>query len=156
GYLIVAVGNDGQFRRLMAALGAPGLAEDPAYATNAQRVRQRDTLVPILEALIRSKPAAHWLETLSANGVPCGPVNAIDQVFVDPQVRARGMRITMDHPRAKGGEVALIGNPLQLSASPVTYRRPPPTLGEHTDAVLADWLDLSANEIATLREQGVL
>ncbi len=156
GYLIVAVGNDGQFRRLMAALGAPGLAEDPAYATNAQRVRHRDTLVPILEALIRSKPAAHWLETLSANGVPCGPVNAIDQVFADPQVLARGMRITMDHPRAKGGEVALIGNPLQLSASPVTYRRPPPTLGEHTDAVLADWLGLSANEIATLREQGVL
>ncbi|MBL8661137.1 MAG: CoA transferase [Rhodospirillales bacterium] len=155
GYIIVAVGNDGQFRRLMSALGAPGLADDPAYATNAARVRQREALVPILEALIRSKPAGHWLETLTAQGVPCGPVNAIDQVFADPQVRAREMRITMHHPRAADGEVALIGNPIRLSASPVIYRRPPPTLGEHTEAALADWLALSTDEIARLRQQGV-
>jgi crotonobetainyl-CoA:carnitine CoA-transferase CaiB-like acyl-CoA transferase len=153
GYLIVAVGNDGQFRRLAECLSAPGLADDSAYTTNAARVRHRDTLVPILEALIRAKPRAHWLDGLSVRGVPCGPVNAIDQVFADPQVQAREMRITMAHPLAAGGEVDLIGNPLKLSISPVAYRRPPPTLGQHTDEVLAEWLGLSAEQCHGLRVQ---
>lgn len=155
GYLIIAVGNDAQFRRLAACVGMPALAEDADYASNAARVRNRAMLVPILEALVRAKTQAHWLEMLTAAGVPCGPVNDIGQVFADPQVAARGMRVTVPHPLA-GGDVELIGNPLRLSASAVAYRRPPPLLGQHTDEVLEEWLGLPARERAALRAEGVL
>ena len=156
GYVIIAVGNDGQFRRFAGCLAMPALAEDADYATNAARVRNRDALVPILEALVRAKPRAHWLETLAAAGVPCGPVNDIGQVFADAQVLARRMRIAMPHPLAHAGSVELIGNPLKLSASPVGYRRPPPLLGQHTDEVLEEWLGLAADHLAALRANEVI
>ncbi len=156
GHIIVAVGNDGQFRKLVECAGAPGLADDADFATNAARVRNRDVLVPILAALIAAKPRLHWLDNLGARGVPCGPVNTIDQVFADPQVLAREMRISMPHPLAAGGEVELIGNPIRLSASPVAYTRPPPTLGQHTDEVLEDWLGLSAGERRALQAEGAI
>lgn len=156
GHLIVAVGNDGQFRKLVEFAGAPGLADDADFATNAARVRNREAIVPILAALIAAKPRRHWLDGLAARGVPCGPVNTIDQVFADPQVLAREMRITMAHPSAGGGEVDLIGNPIKLSASPVAYTRPPPTLGQHTDDVLDDWLGMSAEERQALRREGAI
>jgi crotonobetainyl-CoA:carnitine CoA-transferase CaiB-like acyl-CoA transferase len=156
GYVIIAVGNDGQFRKFAACLGMPALGRDPDYASNAARVRNRDKLVPILEALIRAKARDHWLETLTAAGVPCGPVNDIGQVFADAQVLARGMRIVMPHPSADAGCVSLIGNPLKLSASPVEYRRAPPLLGQHTDEVLEEWLDLAADQRAALRAKKVL
>ncbi len=156
GYVIIAVGNDGQFRKFAGCLGMPALGEDPDYATNAARVRNRDKLVPILEALVRAKARDHWLETLTASGVPCGPVNDIGQVFADAQVLARGMRVVMPHPSADAGDVALIGNPLKLSASPVEYRRAPPLLGQHTDEVLEEWLALSADHRAALRAEKVI
>lgn len=156
GYVIIAVGNDGQFRRLAGALAMPALADDADYATNAARVRNRDRLVPILEALIRAKARAHWLRTLGEAGVPCGPVNDIGQVFADPQVIARQMRIAMPHPLAGAGHVELIGNPLKLSASPVGYLRPPPLLGQHTDEVLEEWLGLAAGQRSALRAKKVL
>lgn len=156
GYVIIAVGNDAQFRRLAACVGMPGLADDEDYATNAARVRSRDRLVPILEALVRAKTRAHWLETLEGAGVPCGPVNDIGQVFADPQVIARQMRIAMAHPLAGAGGVDLIGNPLKLSVSPVGYRRPPPLLGQHTDEVLEEWLGLAADRRSALRAKKVL
>jgi crotonobetainyl-CoA:carnitine CoA-transferase CaiB-like acyl-CoA transferase len=156
GYFILAVGNDAQFRRFAAFAGAPEWADDARFATNAERVRHRDVLVARIAERTQLKPAAAWIEGLEAAGVPCGPVNAIDQVFANPQVRHRGMAITMPHPLGAGGSVPLIGNPLKLSANPVTYHRPPPLLGQHTDEVLAELLGLSVEERAELRRLKVV
>ncbi|MFM2044809.1 MAG: hypothetical protein RLY86_3385 [Pseudomonadota bacterium] len=138
GWIILAVGNDEQFRKFCAFAGHPEIAKDDRFAANRNRVRNRDTLVPLLAAIIRERPAADWLTGLEGVGVPCGPINDIAAVFADPQVLARGMRITMDH--AAAGPVDLIGSPMKFSATPVTYRHAPPMLGQHTAEVLADWL----------------
>ncbi len=154
-YLILAVGNDAQFAKFCGVAGRPELADDPRFATNQQRVRNRKVLVPIVAGLIVERPCAHWLAKLAALGVPCGPIDGIDRVFADPQVAARGMRIEMDHPLA-ADPIALIGSPFKLSASPVAYRRPPPTLGQHTDEVLREWLGLTDAEIGSLRADAVV
>ncbi len=156
GHFILAVGNDQQFARFCAFAGAPELAHDPRFATNTARVRNRETLAPLLVDLARRKTRAEWVEGLTAAGVPCGPVNTVDQVFADPQVQARGMRITMPHPVAGEGTVDLIGNPIKLSESAVEYRRPPPLLGEHTEEVLRELLDMDGNEIRALRAANVI
>jgi crotonobetainyl-CoA:carnitine CoA-transferase CaiB-like acyl-CoA transferase len=156
GYVILAVGNDRQFQRFCAVAGRPDLAEDPRFATNAERVRNRRELYPILEALTPAKTQDEWVEALNARGVPCGPVNTLDRVFADPQIQHRGMQIRMDYPDAGSGKVDLIGNPIGFSRTPVDYRRPPPKLGEHTDAVLGEALGLDAAEIADLRRKGVI
>ena len=154
-YFILAVGNDRQFARFCDVAGRPELASDERFATNRARVRNRLALIPILEELIARRPSAEWLTELEAHGVPCGPINTIDQVFDDPQVRARDMKIAMDHPRAPG-PIDLIGSPFKLSDTPVDYRHPPPTLGQHTDEVLEQWLSLPADEIAALRDCGAI
>lgn len=156
GYFILCVGNDTQFCRFAEVAGAPELAADPRFATNPQRVRHRDQLVPLIEAITRTKSASQWLAVLQAAGVPCGPVNDIAQVFADPQVRHREMLIEMPHCRAADGVVRLIGNPIRGSASPVSYRRPPPSLGEHTDEVLAELLGINQAERERLRQSGVI
>jgi crotonobetainyl-CoA:carnitine CoA-transferase CaiB-like acyl-CoA transferase len=155
GYIILAVGNDAQFRRFCAFAEETGLAEAPEFATNRERVRNRATLVPAVARVIRRHPVRHWLDGLEAVNVPCGPVNTLDQVFADPQVRHRNMEICMDHPLA-GGEARLIGNPIKYSETPVTYRQPPPLLGEHTDTVLEEILGLDAKERARLRAAKVI
>jgi crotonobetainyl-CoA:carnitine CoA-transferase CaiB-like acyl-CoA transferase len=156
GYFILAVGNDGQFRRFCAAAGRPELADDPRFATNAERVRNRETLYPLLEEITRTRTMQDWVDDLNARGVPSGPVNTLDRVFADPQVQHRNMQIEMPHPDAGKGTVDLIGNPIGFSETPVSYRQPPPRMGEHTDAVLAEVLGLDAAEIARLREAGVI
>ena len=155
GFIIIAANNDGQFERLCEAAGAPELLEEPDFSSNALRVNNRDRLIPKVEALTRTRTTAAWMEVLEAAGVPCAPVNTIDQVFADPQVRARGMQIGMAHPLA-GVEVPLVGSPVKLSRTPVSYRRAPPTLGEHTDEVLSQILGLGESERAALREEGVI
>ena len=135
--------------------GTPGLARDPRFASNALRVRNRDRIVAKIEAVTRTRGTAAWMEVLEAAGVPCAPVNTIDQVFADAQVDARGMRIRMPHPLA-GEDVRLVGSPIRLSGTPVSYRRAPPTLGQHTDEVLAELLDLGESEREALREAGVI
>ncbi len=155
GHFILAVGNDGQFARFCDVAGCPELAEDERFATNPGRVRNREALVAILEPLIAARSCADWLSDLEARNVPCGPINTIDQVFADPQVLARDMKIAMDHPLATN-PIDLIGSPFKLSETPVAHRHPPPTLGEHTDAVLREWLDLTEEEIATLRDVGAV
>ena len=155
GFIIIAANNDGQFERLCEAAGTPGLARDPRFASNALRVRNRDRLVAKIEAVTRTRGTAAWMEALEAAGVPCAPVNTIDQVFADPQVDARGMRVRMPHPLA-GEDVRLVGSPIRLSGTPVSYRRAPPTLGQHTDEVLAELLDLGESEREALRESGVI
>ncbi|WP_338762641.1 CaiB/BaiF CoA-transferase family protein [Massilia sp. METH4] len=139
GYMIVAVGNDGQFRKLCEVLGRPEWGSDERFATNPQRVRHRAELVGDMHRITVTRTTAEWVALMEGAGVPCGPINTVDKVFDDPQVQARGLRIEMPHPVA--GTVPLVANPIRLSATPVAYHRPPPLLGEHTEEVLADWLE---------------
>ena len=154
GWIIVATGNDGQFRRFVAAGGEPQLGTDPRWATNPQRVRARDELVPLLAAMVAKKTKKEWIDALEANNVPCGPINDLAEVFDDPQVRSRGMRVDLPHPKA--GTVSVPGSALKLSATPVEYRAAPPLLGQHTEEVLGEWLGLGADEVAALRGRGVV
>jgi crotonobetainyl-CoA:carnitine CoA-transferase CaiB-like acyl-CoA transferase len=148
GHMILAVGNDSQFVKFCEVAGQPQLARDPRYARNADRVRQRAELVPLLAALMKARTRADWLESLEATKVPCGPINDLDDVFADPQVAQRGMTVEMPHPQA--GRVRLVASPMKFSATPVQYRRPPPLLGEHTIEVLREF-DLDDAAIEALR-----
>lgn len=136
GHLIVAVGNDGQFRRYVEVLGCAELADDERFASNRDRVHNRDTLVPLLQAKMLERGKAEWLELLEAAQVPAGPINTVAEVFDEPQIQARGMQVNVPH--ALNENLQLVGNPIKLSRTPVEYHRPPPMLGEHTDSVLAD------------------
>jgi crotonobetainyl-CoA:carnitine CoA-transferase CaiB-like acyl-CoA transferase len=154
GMIMLAAANDGQFARLCQALGCPELALDERFRTNGERVRNRDALNEVLNARFRRAPVAHWTQTMVAAGLPCGPVNTIDQAFADAQVRARGMRVELEHPVA--GVLPVLASPLRLSASPVAYQRAPPLLGQHTESVLAELLGLDAQRIAGLRAAGAI
>jgi crotonobetainyl-CoA:carnitine CoA-transferase CaiB-like acyl-CoA transferase len=148
GYMIIAVGNDGQFARLCKSLGRPEWAEDERFATNPQRVKHRDTLIALIHRVTVGRTTDEWISVMEAAGVPCGPINGLDKVFADPHVQAREMRIEMPHALAE--QVPLVANPIRMSESPVQYRRAPPTLGEHTEEVLSDWLDMTPADIADL------
>ena len=150
GHLIVAVGNDSQFRNYCRVIGLPELSSDPRFATNPQRVQNRDVLVPLLAERMATGERDHWLAELESAGVPAGPINTLDQVYQDPQVQAREMRRELPHPTA--GTVPIAASPLKLSGSPVQYRRPAPLLGEHTRQVLAERLGLSDEEIQALAQ----
>ena len=154
GWIIVATGNDGQWRRFVAAGGEAQLADDPRFATNPQRVRARDGLVPLLTVMVARQSKAEWIAALEAAGVPCGPINDLAEVFDDPQVRERGMRVDLPHPVA--GTVSVPGSALKMSATPPEYRRPPPLLGEHTRGVLGQRLGIDAQEMDRLASRGVI
>ncbi len=155
GHFILAVGNDSQFARFCELAGLEALASDERYATNAARVRNRDELAALISAETAKKPKAFWIEGLEAHGVPGGPINAIDEVFADPQIKHRNMEITMEHESA-GKPVSLIGNPIRYSRTPVSYRRPPPTEGQDTEDVLADLLELDGEPLDDLRSAGIV
>jgi crotonobetainyl-CoA:carnitine CoA-transferase CaiB-like acyl-CoA transferase len=152
--IMLVVGNDPQFARLAAELGVPELATDPRFSSNTARVRHRAALNAIIEPIFRSRPKRHWIDALGRQGVPCGPVNELHEVFEEPQVRAREMVVTMPHPRR--GELPLLANPIRLSGTPVQYRMRPPALGEHTDEVLREVLGCDDARIAALRAAGVV
>lgn len=154
GHVILAVGNDAQFARFCAVGGRPDLAADPRFATNAERVRNRAILVPQLCAMLAAKPSAEWIAELEVAGVPCGPINDLAQVFDNPQVRHRGMKVSMDHPQA--GTVDLLANPIRMSATPIAYDRAPPALGADTDETLGRLLGLDADELARLAAAGIV
>lgn len=154
GTFILAVGNDAQFARFAALAGAPGLATDARFATNAARVRNRTVLVPLIAALTEGRRAADWLAACEAAGVPAGPVNDLAQVFASPQVAARDMHLHMAH--GSGVHVNLIGNPLKLSQTPVTYAKAPPLMGEDTGAVLSRHLGMTAEALQALAVAGVI
>ncbi len=150
GHLIVAVGNDSQFRNYCGVIGLPELSADPRFSTNPQRVKNREELVPLLAERMATGERDHWLAALESVGVPAGPINTLDQVYEDPHVLARGMKRELPHPAA--GKVPMAASPLKFSGSPVEYRRPPPMLGEHTAQVLSERLGLSAQEIEALAQ----
>ncbi|SIS56894.1 CaiB/BaiF CoA transferase family protein [Paracoccus saliphilus] len=156
GEFIIAIGNDAQFHRFVSDAGRADLADDPRFATNGDRVRNRAELIPIIEEITRARPASDWLERLEVLSVPGGPINDLRQVFGSPQVAARDMRISLPHPLAGGGNVDLIGNPLKFSDTPVHYGNAPPLLGQHTAEVLRDHLGLARQELDRLKASGVI
>jgi crotonobetainyl-CoA:carnitine CoA-transferase CaiB-like acyl-CoA transferase len=154
GHIIVAAGNDGQYQKFVEAGGRPELAHDPRFATNPLRVKNRDTLVPMLAEMVRTKTRGEWIDLLEARGVPCGPINDVGEVFDNPQVKARGVAIELPHPVA--GKVKLVRSPMKMSATPATSDKAPPLLGQHTDEVLREVLGKSGDEIDALRAKGVV
>ncbi len=154
GDFILTVGNDSQFRKFAEVAGQSQWATDPRFLTNKLRVANRGELIPLIRQATVFKTTAQWVDELEAAGVPCGPVNDLAQVFDDPQVLARGLAIELPH--ALGGRVAQVASPIRLSETPVEYRRAPPLLGEHTSQVLQELLGMSGDEVAALKEAGVL
>lgn len=153
-YIIVAVGTERIWQRFCALLGIEDtLMVDPRFATNAQRNEHRDELIPLLQEILEKKDADHWLEQFVAAGIPSGPINFPDETLADPQLLARGMIVELEHPLA--GLVRSIGNPVHLSETPITYRLPPPLLGEHNEEVLSA-LGYNTKQVERLREQGVI
>ncbi|MGO9991711.1 MAG: CaiB/BaiF CoA transferase family protein [Steroidobacteraceae bacterium] len=154
GYMIIAVGNDAQFTRLCAEMGIGELALDARFATNKSRVVNRTALIERLCEVTMTRPTAEWVADLENAGVPCGPINSIDAVFADPQIKARAMQVAMPHPVS--GTVSLVANPLRLSQTPVTYRTAPPLLGAQTNEVLRERLGMSVEEVAALGAKGII
>ncbi len=154
GEVIVACGNDNLFRKFCDAAGCPELAQDARFVTNGKRVENRAEMTRLIQAIFAKKTTAEWLALLESAGVPNGPINNIAQVFEEPQVKARGVRIELEH--AAAGKLPLVASPMRFSGTPLEYHLPPPLLGEHTDEVLKELLGKSAEEIARLRAAGVL
>ncbi|QKF50451.1 CaiB/BaiF CoA transferase family protein [Pseudomonas graminis] len=154
GDFILTVGNDSQFRKFAEVAGHPQWTDDPRFSTNKQRVAHRAELIPLIRQATVFKTTAEWVAALEVAGVPCGPINDVAQVFADPQVQFRGLKVELPH--ALGGSVPQVASPIRLSATPVEYRRAPPLLGEHTLEVLTGVLGLSDTDVTTLREAGVL
>lgn len=154
GYMILAIGNDGQFARFCEAAGHDELVGDLRFSTNTARVQNRSILVETLRNITIQRTTREWVALLEGAGVPCGPINTIADVFDDPQVQARGMQIQMDH--AAADDIKLVASPIRMSGTPVQYRSAPPLLGEHTREVLADVLKMPEETMNELFEQGVL
>ncbi|WP_027856951.1 CaiB/BaiF CoA transferase family protein [Marinobacterium jannaschii] len=154
GHMILAVGNDSQFRKFCEIGGEPTLADNPDFISNKARVEHRQDLIPLVEEIISRQSTEWWLVKLAEAGVPCGPINNIEQVFADPQVRHRQMQISL--PRDGGGEVPGVASPVKFSATPIDYRRASPRLGEHTATVLGELLRLDESEIALLKDRGIV
>ncbi len=154
GHIVLSIGNDPTFRRFCESFALTHLLEDPRFATNAARVQNRALVTETLTPVMRGHPTGWWVEKLEAVKIGCGPINKLSEVFADPQVRARETVVEM--PGAGGGRVKVIANPVRLSATPADYRIAPPRLGQHTEAVLSEWLGLDAAALAGLRERGVI
>ena len=154
GELILACGNDNLYRKFCEAAGCPELASDPRFATNGKRVENRTELTRLLSEVFKKRSKREWLELLEAAGVPNGPINDVAQVFDEPQVKARGVRIELEH--AAAGRLPMVASPMRFSGTPIEYRLAPPLLGEHTAEVLRVLLGKSEAEIARLRAAGVI
>jgi crotonobetainyl-CoA:carnitine CoA-transferase CaiB-like acyl-CoA transferase len=153
-HLILAVGNDGQFAKFCAVAGCPELAQDPRYALNADRVRHRAELVPVLETLLKTRTKSDWLATLEGAKVPCGAINTLNEVLTDPQVHARSMVSDWAHPIK--ANLKLVASPIKMSLTPVRQDLPPPMLGQHTAQVLQEVLGWSAQQQGALRDKGII
>lgn len=151
GKIVIAVGNDGQFASLCRVLGKPEWSEDARFASNPTRVEQRELLLPMIAEALQQWRSQELAEALEAVGVPCSPINNLAQVYADPQVQARQMRSDVAHPSL--GSVPQVRHPVLFSGDAIAAMRAPPTLGQHTDAVLTEQLGLQEDQIAALRRQ---
>ena len=156
GEFVLAVGNDDQFSKFCQLANSEELAEDPRFSTNEARVKNREELIPIIQQITRRFSIEDWFDGLSRLNIPCGPVNTIKQVFEDTQVQHRGMEISLDHPLSGTEKVSLLGSPIKMSKTPVSYRQAPPTLGQHTDEVLEEVLNMDAKEREELTKKGII
>jgi crotonobetainyl-CoA:carnitine CoA-transferase CaiB-like acyl-CoA transferase len=154
GHLILAVGNDAQFARFCRVAGLGEVAADTRFTTNAGRVAARDQLIPLIAPAMRARATRDWIDALETEGIPCGPINTIEQAFAEPQAQARGLAIALPH--ASGVPAPGVRSPLRLADSPMDDAAAPPRLGQHTDEVLADVLGLTEAEIAALRQAGTI
>ena len=154
GHIILAIGNDGQFARFCKASGLDHLAGDARFTTNAGRIVNRGELIPQIIAAMKAKTAEQWIALFEPLAVPCGPINNIDQVFENPQVKARQMKRILEHPQA--GPLPVVGNPVRMTGHDTTAQKAPPLLGEDTNAVLRDVLGMGETEVRALRESGVV
>ena len=153
-HLIIAVGNDAQFRKYCEVANVPELGVNPLFALNRDRVKHRAQLVPILEAVMRTRSKADWLAALEAAKVPCGAINNLAEVFADPQIQARGMVTHWQHPHQD--DLPLVSSPLKLSVTPVRTDRPPPMLGQHTSDVLSSVLGYTSEKLSELKSNQVI
>jgi formyl-CoA transferase len=154
GHIILAIGNDSQFANFCQAAGCPELAQEVRFKTMSQRIVHRGELIPLIAEVMRTRSKGDWIATLEAAGVPCGPINNMKEVFEDPQVRHRELRVDMPHPL--GGVAPVVRSPLRLSETPVEYRLAPPTLGQHTGEVLKGLLGRSDDELKALKAAGIV
>jgi crotonobetainyl-CoA:carnitine CoA-transferase CaiB-like acyl-CoA transferase len=154
GAVILACGNDNLFNKYCDCIGRPELKTDARFSTNAKRVANRAAMTPILNEVMVKRTTKEWVATLDAAGVPCGPINTINEVFDDPHVKARGTRIELPHPT--GGNAPLVASPMKFSETPIEYKVPPPMLGQHTDEILRTALGKSAEQIAKLKKDGIV
>lgn len=154
GYMVVGAASEGNWQRLCQAVDKPELANDPRFASNAQRVAHREELIAILQDLFRERDTASWIKILGDAGLPCGPVNTIDRVFNDPQVHHRNMLLEVEHPTA--GRVRMAGMPIKFSATPASLRLPPPLLGQHSEEVLQSWLGLPEANVQELKRKKII
>jgi crotonobetainyl-CoA:carnitine CoA-transferase CaiB-like acyl-CoA transferase len=154
GHMVLAVGNDRQFAKFCAIAGCSELASDARFAKNADRVRNREILVPMLQEVLLQRTTQEWVTPLEAAGVPSGPINDIAQTFEHPQVKHRKMKVDLPHPQS--GTVPSVANPIKFSGTPITYGSAPPLLGQHTQDILSTLGGLSDDEIKALGEQGII
>ena len=154
GYLILAVGNDSQFKSFCAVAGLADLPSDQRYMTNRSRVANRETLVPLIRRAMVTKTTDEWIAALEKANVPCGPINTLDRVFDNPQVQHRGMIRYLDHPVA--GKVPTVANPIKFSKTPISGETAAPMLGPHSDEILRKVADLSDEQIEKLRSAGII
>ncbi|MGI9421808.1 MAG: CaiB/BaiF CoA transferase family protein [Hyphomicrobiaceae bacterium] len=156
GNIIVACGSENQFQRLCQIMERPDIPEDPRFTINKHRLAHRTELVDVLNPIFMAKPSSYWLVELEQNGISCGPINDLAQTFSDPHVQARGMRLEVEHPATGARPIALVASPIRMSETQVDYRYAPPLLGQHTDEVLRDVLELVPEEVAALRDKGTV
>jgi crotonobetainyl-CoA:carnitine CoA-transferase CaiB-like acyl-CoA transferase len=154
GHIILAVGNDSQFASFCQAAGCPELAQEPRFKTMSQRIVHRGELIPLITEVMRTRSKREWIETLEAANVPCGPINNMKEVFDDPQVQHRQLRVDMPHPL--GGVAPVVRSPLRLSETPVEYRLAPPLLGQHNEEVLKGLLGRSDADLKQLKTAGIV
>ncbi|HTN34769.1 MAG TPA: CaiB/BaiF CoA-transferase family protein [Marinobacter sp.] len=154
GHIILGIGNDQQFQRFCKIAGVPLLSSDERFSTNRGRVRNRGLLVPQLELIIGKQPSGYWLDALEREGVPCGPINSIEEVFADPQVQYRGVKMHMEHPEAGG--MNLVSNPVRFDNKQLNADLPPPKLGEHTAELIAELYPDQQDYLGSLRAKGVI
>ncbi|SCA58196.1 CoA-transferase family III protein [Candidatus Terasakiella magnetica] len=150
GHLILSVGNDGQFKNFCKTAGLEDIATDERFATNEARVRNRETLIPLIEQAMKAHDLDWWIEKLEIAGVPCGPINTLDRVFADEQVKHRGLELSLE------GETPSVANPINYSETPLQYDKAPPNLGQHSAETLQEMLKLSPDELKDLADKGVI